>query len=198
MANPLPAHLRKPLTVRFQQSLRRISNSAAPRVQRAWRALDTYDESDIETFATAAAPTFGAAKTAAVRQAAGYYALTAGIRTVGVTAKSVPVVADPREPFISTWQALKSGRPYDEAVEAGNLRIEAVVSDLVESSARQTGDVVVEQAGLRIVGWERIPDDGACPYCEEVAPGFYSSAETADAVSHNNCGCSVEPIYGNT
>lgn len=186
---------RKALTRRFQHVLNSIGDGAARRLQPAWNALPSYDETDIPTFTSKAAPILTAAKSAAIHHAAAFYTLTAGIAPIGITVAAVTIQPDLREPFISVWQALKSGRPYDEAVNAGSLRIDAVAGDLVESSARLTGDAVVEKAGLRIVGWERIPDDTACPYCEEIAPGFYSSAESADAPSHNNCGCSVEPIF---
>lgn len=194
MANPLPAHLRRPLTVRFQQSLRRISNASTPALTRAWNGLQAYNEDDIATFASESAPTLNAAKFAAVRQAAGYYALTSGVRTVGVQATSIAVEPDTRAPFIATWLALKNGAPIEVAVENGASRLDALVDNLVVSSARQTGDEVVAKSGLRIVGWERVPDDGACPWCEEVAPGFYTSAESAD-FGHDRCGCSAEPIY---
>lgn len=191
---PLPPHLRRPLTRRFQQALRSIGAAAAPRVQRAWLSLPAYDEDQVEEFATKAAPALSAAKFAAVRQAAGYYAIASGVRAVGVPAAVVPSVLDPREPFISTWLALTSGRPFEEAVNAGALRVDAVVGDYVTSSARQTGDIVIEKAGLRIAGWERVPDGDACAWCLEVSPGFYTSAESAD-FGHNYCGCSAEPIY---
>lgn len=192
--SPLPAHLRRPLTRRFQQSLRRISNASTPAIARAWNGLDAYDEADIDTFASKSAPTLNAAKFAAVRQAAGYYALTSGVRAVGVQAKSILVEPDTRAPFIATWLALKNGAPFEVAVENGASRLDALVDNLVVSSARQTGDEVVERSGLRIVGWERVPDGNACPWCEEVAAGFYASAESAD-FGHDNCGCSAEPIY---
>lgn len=101
---------------------------------------------------------------------------------------------DAREPFISTWLALKGGAALTEAIAAGSARVDAMVGDYVTSSARQTGDAVVEKSGLKIVGWERIPDDTACDWCLEVSPGFYTSAESAD-FGHNNCGCTAEPIY---
>jgi len=135
-----------------------------------------------------------AAKFAAVRQAAGYYTLTAGVRAIGVKAATIAVEPDTRAPFIATWLALKNGDPIETAVEHGASRLDALSTDFIVSSARQTGDAVIEKSGLKIIGWERIPDDDACPWCEEVAPGFYHSAESAD-FGHSNCGCSAEPLY---
>lgn len=185
---------RKALTRRFQQVLTTIGDSTARRLQPAWNALSEYNEADIPTFAKQATPILTAAKTVAVHHAGAYYALTAGVAPAGISVATIATQPDLRAPFISVWQALKSGNPYEDAVAAGEGRLDAISRDLITSSARQTGDEVVSKAGLRVVGWERIPDDGACPWCEEVAPGFYLTAESAD-FGHDRCGCTADPIF---
>lgn len=163
-------------------------------MQAAWAQLDAYDENQIDQFATLTAPTLTGAKGAAVRTAAGYYALLAGVRPAPVLANEVPVVANIREPFIALGRALNSGRPFTEAVAAGAERAEAIARNLVTSSSIQTGDIVAQRADLTIRGWERVPDAGACEWCLTVAPGFYLTAETAD-FGHDRCGCTAEPIF---
>lgn len=194
MARPLPAHLRAQLTLRFQQTLAAIGATSSPKLQRAWNALPAYDEANIAEFIRKATPATDAAKQAAVRSAAGFYALTAGVRPVAIPPEDVLVDPDLRAPFIATWRALKMGEAFESAVASGLARAEAVVVNLVTSSAMQTGDVVAQRANLRISHWERIPDGGACPWCLEVAPGFYHSAETAD-FGHDRCGCTAEPVF---
>lgn len=191
---PIPAERRTALTRRFQHVMNTLGDSTAARLRPAWLALGEYNEAQIPTFTRKATPVLNAAKSVAVKHAAAYYALHAGVTPVGVSVASITVEADLREPFISVWQAFQSGASFEAAVNAGEGRLDAVSRDLLVSSGRQTGDEVVQRAGLRIVGWERVPDDGACPWCEEVAPGFYTSAESAD-FGHDRCGCSAEPIY---
>lgn len=191
---PLATRLRAPLTRRFQVTLAAIGAQSAVRMQAAWERLDSYDENQIDQFAELAAPTLSGAKGAAVRNAVGYYALLAGVRPVPVLANEVPVVANVREPFIATWQALSSGTPFADAVAAGSARAEAIVRNLITSSSIQTGDIVAQRAGLEVRGWERVPDAGACEWCLTVAPGFYTSAETAD-FGHDRCGCTTTPIF---
>lgn len=199
----LAAHLLPPLTRRFQLVLAAIGESSSPKLARMWDNLPAYDEKNIEEFARKATPVMTAAKFAAVRQAAGYYALVAGVRPVGVKPDDVPVFPDFREPFISTWLALKSGESYEFAVSAGLGRTDAIARNLVSSSAIATGDVVADRAGLDLVGWERVPDGGACAWCLEVSPGpiltsgfaGYLTAESADRVRHDRCGCTVQPIF---
>lgn len=190
----LPDHLRLPATRRFQSTLSTVAARATPALHRAWDGLDGYDEGSVASLTASAASTMTAVKSTAVRAALGYYVVLAGVRPPQVTAAEVSTVPDLRAPFISMWQAFSSGNSYDDALAAGRARIEAVVSDFAVSSARQTGDVFVNKANLRVTGWERIPDGGACPWCEEVAQQTYSSADAAD-FGHDRCNCTAAPAF---
>lgn len=188
----LPDHLRLPATRRFQSTITTVAARATPALHRAWDGLDTYDEESVAVLTAKATPTITAVKATAVRAAVGYYVVIAGA-VAAVKAHEVATVADLRAPFISVWQALASGNSYEEALAAGRSRIEAVVSDFAVSSARQTGDVFVDKAGLRVSGWERIPDGDACDWCQEVAVDTYSSADAAD-FGHDRCNCTASPL----
>lgn len=198
----LAAHLLAPLTRRFQLVLAAIGETSSPKLARMWEQLPAYNEENIEEFARKATPVMTAAKFAAVRQAAGYYALVAGVRPVGIDPDDVPVKPDLRAPFISHWLALKSGQPYESAVAAGLGRTDAVVRNLVASSAVWSGDTFADRTGLPLF-WERIPDGKACAWCLEVSPGpilkggfaGYLTAESADRVRHDRCGCTVSPVF---
>lgn len=193
MATRPPIERRVALTRRFQQLLTTIGDGTASRLKVQWANLDSYDEDQIPDFTRKATPILHGAKRAAVHHAAAYYSLTTGVAPVGVPFDAVPAAPDLREPFISTWRALASGAVLVAAVEAGAGRLDAVARNLVTSASRQTGDVVVDKAGLKVIGWERVPDDAACEWCLTVAPGFYTTAETAD-FGHDRCGCTAEPI----
>jgi hypothetical protein len=133
----LPDHLRLPLTRRLQTHLTTIAGRATVLGQRAWAGLDTYDEEDIDAFAQAATPATNALKTAAVAVAVGYYVTLLGTRPQRVIPAAIDAVPAFRDPFISVWQALKSGRPYAEAIAAGQARVDAVMVNLANTSARQ-------------------------------------------------------------
>lgn len=191
---PLPPQLRRPLTLRFQQSLRGIGARTTPQLARAWSALDSYHEDDIATFTASTAPALNAAKFAAVRQAAGYYALTSGVRAQGVKATAIAVEPDTRAPFIATWLALKNGDPIEVAIEHGASRLAALADNLVTSSARMTAPEVFEKAGLKIAGYTRTPDADACNWCIDVSDLFFKTAEEAD-IGHDFCGCSLDEVF---
>lgn len=190
----LPKSLVIPATRRFQTGQAGIISATVPKLQSAWDDLDNYDEDAIDELVTAAEKPLRSLKSAAVRQALGLYTVLAGVRPPGISVDEVPTVPDLRSPFISVWQALKSGTPYPEALLAGRSRIEAVISDFAVSSARQTGDVFVEKARVHPSGWERITDANACDWCDMVAEDIYSSADAAD-FGHDRCGCTAVPAF---
>lgn len=181
------------LTRRFQATVARIGDRAAALTARQWAELGSYDEADVETFARAVEPTLSAAKRSAVLTGVAYYAVRARLlRPPTIAADLVPVAADPREPFIAYWRALKMGNRA--ALESGIGRAAALARNLATSSARQSGDVLYREAGREPRYWVRVPDGDACAWCQDVAGGTYHSAESAD-FGHDRCGCSAEPEF---
>lgn len=192
----LPDRLRLPLTRRFQTTLATLVARGTAPIQRAWDDLDNYDEDAVATLTKAAATPLGTVKAATVRQSSGYYSVLSGRTAPPIALAEVAVVAALRSPFISTWQALASGNSFEAAKAAGRSRIEAVVADYTVSTSRQTGGVFVAKTNLRTVGWERIPNADACPWCEEVSGQLYSSSDAAD-FGHDRCACSAAPVFAN-
>lgn len=192
--SPLAADRLAPLTAEFQRVLIALGEHSTPHLQALWAKLPNYDEPQVERFAREATPFLTAAKLVAVRHAVGYYSLAAGTSPIAVPIDAIAVNADMREPFISIWNALKHGEPFDSAVAAGSGRVDAVVRNLVTSSARRTGDLVIGQSGRKFHGWRRIPDAHACPWCIQVAGQRYKTAESAD-FGHDRCGCTAQPVF---
>lgn len=190
----LPNHLRGPLTRRFQTSIATAVDRTTPALHRIWDDLDDYDEDSVAALTKSAAGPMQALKTHAVTQALGYYTVLAGIRPPSVPAGEISTTANLRDPFISVWQALQSGNSFTDALAAGRARIDAVVSNFANSTARQTGDVFVAKARLEVRSWERITDAGACDWCEEVSGETYSSADAAD-FGHDRCACTAAPTF---
>lgn len=188
----LPNHLRLPLTRRFQQSIATVTERTAPSVQRVWDGLDNYDEESIPTLAAKSAQSMSTLKAASFTAASGFYATLTGRQARNLRAAHVSAEAAFRDPFIATWRAFKEGRSYDEAVAAGRSRVEAIVANLANSTARQTGDAFVRTAGIKADGWERVTNPGACEWCQQVAGNTYGSADSAD-FGHDRCGCTAVP-----
>lgn len=188
----LSNHLRLPLTRRFQSAIGAVVDRTTPVVQRAWDGLDGYDTADIATLTDRTAAALRAAKQASFTASSGYYSAISGVPAPRMTVGQVASEAALRDPFIATWRALKQGRDYLDAVAAGRARMDAVVANFANSTARQTGDLFIQSAGLRSDGWERITEPGACDWCVLVAGQTYKTADSAD-FGHDRCGCTAVP-----
>lgn len=190
----LPDHLRLPLTRRFQSQIATVVNRTTPAVQKAWDGLGAYDRSDIATLTDRTAQTLRAAKHASFKASAGYYSTVSGVTVPRMDVTQVDAEAELEDPFIATWRAFTMGHDYLDALAAGRERVDAVVANFANSTARQTGDLFATRAGLRSKGWERIPNSGACDWCVLVAGQIYESADTAD-FGHDRCGCTAAPRF---
>lgn len=181
------------LTRRFQSRVDRIGARAAALTATAWAQLDTHDREDIATFVAATAPTLTATKAASVATAVAYYSVLTETRAPAISPLDVLVPNETREPFIAFWRALKTGNSLEDALASGRARSAAIARNLAVSSSRRTGDVFFDRSDLKPIGWERVLDAGACPWCELVAGQLYKSAESAD-FGHDRCGCSAVPV----
>lgn len=157
----------------------------------AWESLEGYDEDDVESFERRIAPLLAGAKAATVSVSASFVAMILGLRPVGIRPADVTVEAKTRQPFTAMWHALKEGRDGVEAWQVGRSVAQAEGFNFVQSTSRRTGDYVARAAG-RDVRWRRIPEGGACNWCQTVAGRLYSTAESAD-FGHERCGCAVAP-----
>jgi hypothetical protein len=105
--------------------------------------------------------------------------------------------AEPAEvyarPFVNVWTALGKGVPWIEAVHAGFARATSTAETDVALSSRAAATAYAA-ADDRIVGFQRVPDGGACDFCSLVAGQRYHSEDLMPL--HNRCGCTVEPIVG--
>lgn len=176
----------------YRRRITVVRDRASASLVRAWKRLDRYDEDDIPAFTQATATDLAAAKAAAVSLSAAFFAVALRTRPVGVTPQQIDVDPYLRGPFLAVWHALKEGRPYDEAVAAGEAFSQAVGFDYVQHVARRTGDHVAEQSGVEI-RWRRAPTSSSCAWCQNLAAGnTWPTAEAAD-FGHERCDCDVVP-----
>lgn len=176
---------------RYQRRLLLYRTLTSAGLGTLWDDLDSYTDEDLERFQVQAEPLLAGVKAATVATSAAFFALALGLSPAGVKAADVAVEPRITHPFLSTWHALKEGRPFEEAVAAGRSQAEAVGFDFVQSTSRRTGDYVAKASG-RKVRWQRVPGGDACSWCHTVAGQTYYSAESAD-FGHDRCDCSVVP-----
>lgn len=189
----LTATQRRTLTRRYQALLEAIAARAVPLVNQQWNALTAYRDEDLEAFTLATAPIADATKRAALTTATGYYATTLAVAPPPILLADVATVFDTLAPFIVTRKALGNGASLQEAAVMGRSTAQASTRDLTISTARTTGDVFADRAGVQITAWERNANTGACPWCVERDGGVYDTAEAGD-FGHDRCGCTVSPL----
>lgn len=162
-----------------------------------WAALPSYDRGDIPSFLAAAVPLARAVKSASVRITATFVAQRLKVPALGVNANDVVIRngVDPAEvyarPFVNVWSDLKAGRPYPDAVASGLHRATSAVQMDAQLAMRQTLVVAARQEP-RILGYRRVPDPGACPFCLLIAGRRYLTDQLQPV--HNHCGCGVDVI----
>ena len=156
-----------------------------------WDSLGTYDDEASEQFARRAAPTLAGAKRTAVASSVAVFSLALEVRPPAVSLDEVDVEPRIRHPFLAMWHAVNEGRPNEEALAAGRSQAEAVAMDFVQQTARRTGDTVARKAGVS-TRWRRVPNAGACQWCQTISGQLYRTAESAD-FGHDRCFCMVVP-----
>jgi hypothetical protein len=81
--------------------------------------------------------------------------------------------------------------------EVAQSRAERTVVELVDSdvsvAARNT-EYVHGKTDLRVVGYRRVPNAGACSWCRYIATQRYTIGTLAPA--HTSCGCGTREIFG--
>lgn len=176
---------------RYDRLLGQYRNRTALRLALTWDSLDSYDDEAVERFALAAAPVLAGAKRTAVASSSAMFALAFGIRPPTLSPDAVDVLPRIDHPFLAMWHAVSEGRDNVEALAAGRSQAEAVAQDFVQQTARRTGDVVAQAAGIE-TRWRRVPNAGACPWCRTISGQLYRTAESAD-FGHDRCFCMVVP-----
>ncbi len=181
----------------------RIQEVTAAAAAAAWLSLGSYDEADVPTFLNRVVPLVLAAQRQVAMLTAAYLAVAigrrarpvdfdrvtgAGIRTatpevieasqrgglaLAPDATTVPLEIVYRRPFVETWAALAKRTPFEAALDAARERVEATAAMDVQNAMRHTLRLVGERESDVIVGWARVPDADACPFCRLIAGRRY-------------------------
>lgn len=169
-------------------------------VARAWLTLPGYDEDDVLRFLSAVLPAVATAQRVAVRITAAFLARSVGGRPTAIDLDQVTGAAlrggiEPqtvyRRPFVTTWTALERGVLFQDAVQQGLARARSTAAMDVQLAMRQTL-VHVGERDDRILGYQRVPDAGACTFCRLVSGQRYTTGQLMPI--HNHCGCGVDVI----
>lgn len=193
--SPTDAH------IAAQERLRGIVETAVATI---WAGLPGYDAENVDEWLSTVIPVVLAGQRQSVALTEAFLARALGRRPIGVdpdrvTGAALRAGATPevvyQRPFVTVWTALKAGRQWDDAVNAGLARATSTASTDVQLAMRSTLREV-GQADDAIVGYQRVPDPGACDFCLLVAGQRYRTDDLMPI--HNRCGCGVDVITRET
>lgn len=150
----------------------RLRGVATGGVRREWKALPSYDETDVPRFLARAVPIVEAAKRASISLTNAYLARAlerqprgADVAAIlGAIRGGVPAEEVYRRPFVTVWTALKEGLDYDAAVAKGMERAVGAAAMDVQLAMRDTLTSVGE-SDPDIWGYQRVADGNACEFC---------------------------------
>lgn len=164
-----------------------------------WQRLPAYNEADAAAFIKPAVATVTAAQRASISLTAAFIARSLGRQPPPINTGLILAALRPgttpqdvyRRPFVTVWTDLKAGTPYDQAVTAGQARAQATAAMDVQLAMRQTLTAVGQRTD-EILGYQRVPDSGACAFCRLIAGQRYTTEQLMPV--HNRCGCGVDVI----
>lgn len=169
-------------------------------VASAWDRLPNYDEESVAPFLALVVPFVLVAQRQSVALTTAFLARAlrrspAGVdvsRLVGAAIRNgtAPEVVY-RRPFVQVWSALKDHTPYETAVAAGRERAMGAAAMDVQNTMRHTLRLVGDADPL-ILGYQRVPDSDACPFCILISGRRYRTDQLLEV--HPRCGCGVDVI----
>ncbi len=179
---------------------RRIRARAARAAQIAWESLSSYDEDDLRLWLTLILPLVLGSQRSGALLTNQFLARAVGRQPLPVPLPEVTGAAvrngtDPRtvytRPFVSVWSELKQGKQWNDAVAVGMDRATSAIQTDAQLSMRATLRVVGGKDD-RILGYQRVPDADACPFCKMIAGRRYLKGDLLPV--HPRCGCGVDVI----
>ena len=182
------------------QAQARLRGIVAGAIASIWQGLGSYDERDVERFVESAVPIVLAGQTQAVALTEAYVLRRLRLEPIGLDTDELTGAAVRngvaleevyRRPFVNVWTALGKEVPWDEAVNAGEVRATASAEMDVQLSHRASYGAL-QRAEPRIKGYRRRANSGACSFCRLVNGAFVKSADAMPL--HNRCGCGLDPI----
>src|ERR1044072_6749026 len=184
--------------IEAQRRLREITKRAVAAI---WADLPGYDRENVDEWLSKVVPVVLTSQRAAVARTEACLAQAIGRQPLGVN--PVAIIGGVRgdtspdqvyeRPFVTLWTKLGAGVDFNAAVSAALERATSSAATDVQMAMRDTLREVGEADDL-ILGYQRVPDGGACQFCQLVSGQRYRTEDLMPI--HNNCGCGGEPITG--
>jgi hypothetical protein len=188
-----------------QAQLLALAVRHADQLRRLWARLAPVDDTALARWLDTAVPAAAAANVQAAYAAAAYIDLAVAAATdTPMVATSVDTVAAaaPRptppatvwtRPVIVVRTALARGADLATAQRLGADRVDQIARTDPPLAARAAAHSSMS-AYPEVVGYRRVPDGDACPFCLLASTQRYHVRDLMPL--HSRCGCTVAPIIG--
>jgi hypothetical protein len=194
------------LTAAYLSELKRTRHAVSAHVASKWERLPDYRDERIPGFLDATLPVVRAGQQRAVALTSAYLARKLGVPPVGLNVDSLVGAnvrggVDPAtvytRPFITVRAAI-----FTIGIAAASAKGLARLTSTAEMDVAMSGrDALLafsrdSASGGEITGWTRVADPGCCEFCQSIN-GARTGPDEPQPL-HNRCGCSAEPITGDS
>lgn len=175
------------LTINYLDQLDLLSRAVGEAIREAFELMPAYDRAELADFIQQIEPMALAGANEGADLASAYLAeLTGAIPGAVDLDLTIPVLD---APFLRHWHMLNEGYPWEHARESGAGQAEMMGQDATRGGAAQRS----ANPGVKVIGWQRVVQPGACEWCQVVATKLYRTKETGAFRGHTGCRC-LPPI----
>lgn len=194
------------ITGAYQRQQLALAANTTEATGRLWDRVGGIDDKALAGWVDAVTPVVEAGELAMVRLTDAYYAqyvtaatgvleqpLGLGAELTGKAVRGVATDTVYARPVITARAALAQAKPLSEAIAIARARATQTARTDMVVVARNSARSAMAPRSL-IVGYRRIPDGDACPFCILASTQRYHVRDLMPI--HPSCGCSTAPIIG--
>jgi hypothetical protein len=175
------------LTLSYLDELDLLGRAVGEAIREAFLMMPAYDRAQLVEWVEAMTPLARAGAAEGADLASAYLAeLTGSAATAAQIDLLVPALDGP---FLRHWHDLSEGYSWEHSRDAGAGQAEMDGIDSARGGAAQR----FQQPGVKILGYQRVVQVGACEWCQVVATKLYKTKESGAFKGHKGCRC-VPPI----
>lgn len=175
------------LTLAYLDQLDLLSRAVGEAIRDVFEAMPAYDRAQLADFIQEVRPMALAGASEGSDLASAYLAELHGAMPGAVDFDLTLPSLD--GPFLRHWHDLAEGYSWEHSRDAGAGQAEMLGQDSARGGAAQRS----ANPGVKVIGWQRVVQPGACEWCQVVATKFYKTKESGAFRGHTGCRC-LPPI----
>lgn len=176
------------LTLTYIDMLDALAAAVGQAIRDVFSTMSGYDRAQLAEWLERVTPLTQAGAAEGANLAAAYLAELTDLAPTIID--DIEVVADLEGPYLRYWHDLKEGHSWEDSIDGGASQAEALGERATRDGAGQQFEH--PPAGVKVIGWQRVAQPGACEWCQVVSTQLYHSRESG-TFGHHECRC-IPPI----